>query len=104
MSASPPILLAVEDELPIVELLTALAAPIGMQVVAAADGRTALAALERARPALVTLDLVLPDVDGFTVLEQIRSRPQYDDLPIVVITAIADGATVKRAYALGASD
>ncbi len=104
MSAPPPILLAVEDELPIVELLTTLAAPIGMQVVAAADGNAALQALDKARPALVTLDLVLPDVDGFTVLEQIRARAEYDDLPIIVITAVTDGATVKRAYALGASD
>ena len=104
MAEMPPILLAVEDELPIVELLTALAAPIGMQVVAAADGATALAAIERAKPALVTLDLVLPDIDGFAVLEHVRARGEYDDLPIIVITAVTDGSTIKRAYALGASD
>jgi two-component system sensor histidine kinase HydH len=104
MPPVPPILLAVEDELPIVELLTTLAAPLGLQMVAAADGNQAIELLARTHPALVTLDLVLPDRDGFEVLEKIRERPDFDDLPVIVITAVTDPQTVKKAYALGASD
>jgi two-component system, NtrC family, sensor histidine kinase HydH len=100
----PPILLAVEDELPIVELLTTLSAPIGMQLVAAADGTQATELLKHHRPALITLDLVLPDVDGLLLLEQVRAMRELDDVPVIVITAITDSATIKRAYALGASD
>src|SRR5262249_43459270 len=48
--------------------------------------------------------LVLPHLDGFAVLERIRQRRELDDMPIVVISAIADVATVKKAYALGAVD
>src|SRR5207248_234967 len=41
---------------------------------------------------------------GFAVLESIRSRRELDDLPVIVVTAINDSASIKRAYALGASD
>ena len=99
-----PVLLACEDEERIVELLRALTEPLGVDLVAARDGATALAHLAARRPALMTLDLVLPNLDGFGVLERIRQRRDLDDMPIVVISAIADAATVKRAYGLGVVD
>jgi PAS domain S-box-containing protein len=99
-----PVLLACEDEERIVELLRALTEPLGVDLVAARDGATALAQLAARRPALMTLDLVLPNLDGFAVLERIRQRRDLDDMPIVVISAIADAGTVKRAYGLGVVD
>jgi signal transduction histidine kinase len=99
-----PLVLACEDEERIVELLRTLTEPLGVDVVAAKDGAAALAQLAARRPALMTLDLVLPTIDGFAVLERIRQRRDLDDMPIVVISAIADLATVKRAYALGVVD
>lgn len=99
-----PVLLACEDEERIVELLRALTEPLGVDVVPARDGATALAQLAVRRPALMTLDLVLPNLDGFGVLERIRQRRDLDDMPIVVISAIADAVTVKRAYGLGVVD
>jgi signal transduction histidine kinase len=99
-----PVVLACEDEERIVELLRALTEPLGVDLVAARDGATALAQLAARRPALMTLDLVLPNLDGFAVLERIRQRRDLDDMPIVVISAIADAATVKRAYGLGVVD
>jgi signal transduction histidine kinase len=99
-----PVVLACEDEERIVELLRALTEPLGVDLVAARDGATALAQLAARRPALMTLDLVLPNLDGFAVLERIRQRRDLDDMPIVVISAIADANTVKRAYGLGVVD
>ena len=99
-----PLLLACEDEERIVELLRALTEPLGVDLVAARDGAAALAHLAARKPALMTLDLVLPTLDGFAVLERIRQRKELDDVPIVVISAIADAGTVKRAYALGVVD
>jgi signal transduction histidine kinase len=99
-----PVLLACEDEERIVELLRTLTEPLGVDLVAARDGATALAQLAARRPALMTLDLVLPNLDGFAVLERIRQRRDLDDMPIVVISAIADAGTVKRAYGLGVVD
>src|SRR3954468_20910216 len=99
-----PVVLACEDEERIVELLRALTEPLGVDLIAARDGATALAHLAARRPALMTLDLVLPNLDGFAVLERIRQRRERDDMPILVISAIADATTVKRAYGLGVVD
>jgi signal transduction histidine kinase len=99
-----PLVLACEDEERIVELLRTLCEPLGVEVLAAHDGLTALAHLAVRRPALLTLDLVLPNLDGFGVLERIRQRKDLEDMPILVISALADAANVKRAYALGVVD
>jgi PAS domain S-box-containing protein len=99
-----PLVLAVEDEERIVELLRTLTEPLGVDLVAAVDGAAALAHLAARRPALLTLDLVLPTLDGFSVLERIRQRREFDDMPIVVISAMSDPTSVKRAYTLGVVD
>jgi two-component system sensor histidine kinase HydH len=98
------LVLACEDEERIVELLRTLCEPLGVEVLAAPDGVTAMAQLAVRRPALMTLDLVLPNLDGFGVLERVRQRRDLEDMPILVISALSDLASVKRAYALGAVD
>jgi PAS domain S-box-containing protein len=104
MDQPRPLVLACEDEERIVELLRTLTEPLGVDLIAARDGATALAHLAARRPALMTLDLVLPTLDGFGVLERIRQRPELDDMPIMVISALSDAANVKKAYAYGVVD
>jgi two-component system sensor histidine kinase HydH len=105
MASDPrPLVLACEDEERIVELLRELCEPLGVDVLSAPDGAAAMAHLAIRRPALMTLDLVLPNVDGFGVLERVRQRRDLEDMPILVISALTDIASVKRAYALGAVD
>ncbi len=57
------------------------------RVVQARNGREALAAMERQRPDLVLLDLMMPEVDGFGVLEQMHRREATRDVPVIVLTA-----------------
>jgi two-component system sensor histidine kinase HydH len=104
LSQPRPLVLACEDEERIVELLRTLTEPLGVDLIAARDGATALAYLAAKRPALMTLDLVLPNLDGFGVLERIRQRPELDDMPIMVISALADIANIKKAYGYGVVD
>jgi two-component system sensor histidine kinase HydH len=99
-----PLVLACEDEEPIIELLRTLTEPLGVDMIAARDGASALAHLAARRPWLLTLDLVLPSLDGFGVLERIRQRPELDDMPIMVISALSDVNNIKRAYAYGVVD
>src|SRR5262245_38829520 len=102
MEARPrPLVLACEDEERIVELLRTLTEPLGVDLIAAKDGATALAHLAVRRPWLMTLDLVLPSLDGFGLLERVRQRSDLDDMPIMVISALSDAATIKRAYGYG---
>jgi signal transduction histidine kinase/CheY-like chemotaxis protein len=79
--------LVVEDDAPTRELLQRLLAGHGWSVAEAADGRAALAHLERAVPQVVLLDLMLPEMDGFEFLHRLRQRPEWQDVPVVVLTA-----------------
>ncbi len=67
-------LLVVDDEPSIRELLTASLRFAGFEVVGAADGAEALRMAEQHRPDLVILDVMLPDLDGFTVTRRLRER------------------------------
>jgi len=59
----------------------------GWQIVEAADGRIALEQLAAAPPDVILLDLMMPEMDGFTFLEEMRLQDQWHDIPVIVITA-----------------
>jgi signal transduction histidine kinase/CheY-like chemotaxis protein len=61
--------------------------PMGWEVTEAEDGEIAVEALTGARPDLIILDLMMPKMDGFEFLEKLRGRPDWQDIPVVVITA-----------------
>jgi CheY-like chemotaxis protein len=79
--------LVVDDDLATREMLRRTLAKGGWTVVEAADGREALAQLARAAPAVLLLDLMMPGMDGFEVLEAMRCEPGWRDIPVIVITA-----------------
>ena len=70
---------------------------------AASTGEEGLALVEKTRPDLVLLDLILPKVDGFTVLARLKHNPRTSNVPIVVLTHLGMPETVDRAIRLGAS-
>ncbi len=78
-------LLVVDDEPSIRDLLTASLRFAGFEVHAAADGAEALRLAEQHRPDLVVLDVMLPDLDGFTVTRRLRERGR--DMPVLFLTA-----------------
>ena len=61
--------------------------PIGWQVTEAENGQVAVEAITAARPDVIILDLMMPKMDGFEFLDELRSRPDWRDIPVVVITA-----------------
>jgi len=73
----------------------------GYRVLTAPDGESALAAARERRPSVITLDVVMPGMDGWTVLRQLRQDEDLADIPVVMVTFVK-----KRqvGYALGASD
>jgi DNA-binding response OmpR family regulator len=91
MSAAPappdaPILV-VDDDAKIVRLVRTYLERDGFTVTTAADGRAALDAIERRRPALVVLDLMLPELDGRAVIRAIRGDPDHEDVPVLILSA-----------------
>jgi CheY-like chemotaxis protein len=81
-----PVLL-VEDDEATRELVRRTLSAGGWTVREAANGREALTMIERSRPDLVLLDLMMPEMDGFEFLEQLRARPEWRSIPVVVVTA-----------------
>jgi CheY-like chemotaxis protein len=61
--------------------------PIGWQVSEAENGQIVVEALIAARPDVIILDLMMPKMDGFEFLDEVRGRPDWQDIPVVVITA-----------------
>jgi DNA-binding response OmpR family regulator len=87
-------ILVVDDDAKIVRLVRTYLERDGFTVVTAADGPAALDAIERHRPALVVLDLMLPELDGRAVIRAVRRDDQAAATPILVISA--RGSTVDR--------
>ncbi len=96
--------LVVDDEPDIVALVAYHLARSGYQVATAATGAEALAQASRERPALVVLDLMLPDRSGFDVLEQLRAAEDTRRLAVLMLTARGGEADRIRGLSLGADD
>ena len=80
-------LLVVDDDPDVVEMVRQLLAETSFEIAAATDGVDALETIERQPPDAILLDLMLPRLDGFAVIEELRRRPAGRDIPIVVLTA-----------------
>jgi signal transduction histidine kinase/DNA-binding response OmpR family regulator len=89
--ATPPhdrrTLVAIDDDPLDLDLLEAVLGSEGWRVVRADGGEAGVRAVRRERPAVVVLDLLMPDVDGFEVVEQLRADPLVGDVPILVLTS-----------------
>ncbi len=97
-------ILLVEDEDTLRRVMRDLLEQEGYRICEARDGAEALEQVDRHNPDLVLLDLNLPNVDGYSVLAQLRSRPATMDLPVVVLSARGDEDNEVRVLQLGATD
>lgn len=97
-----PLVLIAEDEPNIVESLTFLVERAGFAVVSVRDGATALQSIGSLRPAVVVLDVMLPSVNGFEVLQAVKGNPELRDIPVLVLTARGQEVDRQRAETLGA--
>jgi CheY-like chemotaxis protein len=94
-------LLVVDDESDIRLSLGLALRLAGHEVVEADSGTTAVHEVERQRPDAVLLDLRLPDLDGWAVIERLRDLGHFPTLPVVVGSADADPAARRRALEVG---
>lgn len=95
-------ILIVDDEPSIVASLEFLMKREGFEVESAADAATALAAAARRAPALVLLDVVLPDRSGLEVLAALRGDPRLGELKVILLTALGGDGDRQRGLAAGA--
>ncbi len=87
LNASEPILL-VEDDSLTRDMTARMLRAEGYRVMEAENGRVALERITEVRPALILLDLMMPELDGFSVVTAVRRHPDWREIPIVVVTAM----------------
>ncbi|HSM75343.1 MAG TPA: response regulator [Desulfobacterales bacterium] len=94
-------IMIVDDELNILVPLQFLLEQNGFQVVLAQSGRDALEALEKSKPDLILLDIMLPDLDGYEIFQMIRANPAWDDVKVIFLTAKNRDGDIAKGLNLG---
>lgn len=97
-------ILSVDDEHDVTDLVAFHLTRAGFDVQTADTGRSALERIKEARPDLVILDLMLPDIDGFGVCEILRRHAETATLPIIILSAWATPDARHLGLELGALD
>ena len=103
-ATTPKSILVVEDEPDISELLQYVLRQEGFDVTAVPDGRSALDAARRVRPALVILDLMLPELSGMEVLKNLKGESDTRGAKVILLTAKKDELDRVLGFELGADD
>ena len=101
---TPPRILAVDDVASNLEILQVRLESQGYEVVTAADGEQALALIRELEPDLVLLDIMMPKVDGITVLKRLKQDSSARFVPVILVTAKADISDVVAGLEAGADD
>lgn len=105
-AAHQPSVLVAEDDGQIAYLLQFLLVREGYRVLRAHDGRESLKIIDEITPppALVILDIMMPFADGFEVLTHLRTKAEWQNTPVIMLTARSQEKDIVRALDLGATD
>lgn len=103
-NAPSPHILVVDDHLPNIDVLRSFLEREGYRVTPAASGPEALARVQQDKPDLILLDVLMPDMDGFTVCRALKSAEQTRSIPVIMVTALQDPEHVVRGLEAGADD
>ncbi len=89
MTSQAKRVVCIEDEPEMIDLVRLILGRKGFEVIGANGGVEGLEAVRREKPDLVLLDLMMPDMDGWEVYQQVKADPELKDIPVVVVTAKA---------------
>lgn len=97
-------ILVIDDEPEVVDLLKKRLEKAGYQVMTATDGPQGFKAAVEQKPDLILLDIIMPDVDGLTVLRQLKAEESTSSIPVVMVTAKGMTDSIFEAQKFGATD
>jgi two-component system response regulator VicR len=89
MAKEPKKVLCIEDDQEMIDLIKLILERKGFFFIGAVGGQEGLDAIEREKPDLVLLDIMMPDIDGWDVYRQMKAKPEFKDIPVIVVTAKA---------------
>lgn len=104
LKTDQPMILAVDDDEDNLFLLTEVLTPINCSLITAKDGQTALKLAQECQPSLIVLDIMLPDISGIEVLQQIKQNPKTKQIPVIAVTALARQEDRDRILLSGCND
>jgi sigma-B regulation protein RsbU (phosphoserine phosphatase) len=105
LPGAPPATILVVDDSPMnLQVLVRTLHGSGHRILAALNGRAALDIAERARPDLVLLDVMMPEMDGFEVCRAIKSRPETREIVVIFLSALGEVSDKVSGLSLGAAD
>lgn len=102
MSPSKKVILVVEDDRDGRDLIVRIIEGFGYMVLAFGSGKEALAGLEGKTVHLAFLDIMMPEMNGYELLAEIRKLPGYEELPIIMVTAKDEDSEMFEGYKYGA--
>jgi len=100
----PSRILIIDDAPANIQTLSTLLKERGYNINIATNGRQGLEVLERIRPDLILLDIMMPEMDGFETCRRIKASTAWREIPIIFLTAKTDTADIVRGFELGAVD
>jgi sigma-B regulation protein RsbU (phosphoserine phosphatase) len=100
----PAIVLLVDDESLNIDLLEQELSGLGLEIHSASNGREALDRIAEFPPDMIFLDLMMPVMDGFDVLEQLQAHEDWREIPVVIVSASNDLKNIVRGIEMGAAD
>lgn len=104
MNFQVPKLLVADDEPAILSMITDIFEPMGYQVITVTDGQKAIDMAIETHPDMVIVDVLMPKKNGFEVCRAIRNHPNLEDIPIVLLSAMADEYNRLTGFEEGADD
>jgi len=97
-------ILVVEDDKFLRELITQKLLKEGYDISEAVDGEKGIESVQKEKPDLVLLDLILPGIDGFEVLSRVKSDPILAKIPVIILSNLGQKDDIERGLKIGAAD
>ncbi len=96
--------LVIDDEKDLLRIVSYSLQKWGYEAITANNGQEGLEKIAAEKPDLILLDAAMPVMNGFELLQQIRSNPDWKDIPVIMLTAQSDPKTITSAAAFGIMD
>lgn len=97
-------ILIIEDDKFLRELIAQKLAKEGYEVLSSIDGEDGVKKIKDEKPELVLLDLILPNIDGFEVLSQIKNDQTTSQIPVIILSNLGQKEDVEKGLKMGAAD
>lgn len=97
-------ILIVDDEPNNLQLLRGILSPEGYKLIFATDGEKALTAVNKHKPDIILLDVMMPNMDGYQVCTTLKNDPKFKNIPIIFVTAMGDVVDETKGFDLGCVD